>query len=194
MATTCWKAAAATTFWKAGWATTRWKAAPATTPLLGGAGGENLLLGGAGDDHLEAQGGENTLRGGAGDDTLISHSGAASRLFGGLGDDTLISINGDDVLTGGAGADDFLIAADLEQSGDAEPTVITDYTPGEDRIFLDVYTSGTTDLELDYEVDAEAGQVSLIVGGQVVAVLAGTTEVNPEDIVLTVEPSVVEAN
>ncbi|MDZ8238626.1 MAG: calcium-binding protein [Nostoc sp. ChiQUE01a] len=79
--------------------------------------GENLLIGGDGNDTLFASGSNylntlnnNTLNGGAGDDYLnIDYSSDDNLLFGGNGNDTLSASGavGNNTLNGGAGNDTF---------------------------------------------------------------------------------------
>ncbi len=123
--------------------------------IIGG-NGDNWLVGGAGDDSIEGgdgadtingTSGNNSISGGGGADILIGGTGAdtiqggdgndwiggddgANSLFGGAGNDTLSGGSGDDVLSGGAGADTFLFKAGTGED------VISDFTPGEDRILL----------------------------------------------------------
>src|SRR5207253_6675114 len=61
--------------------------------VLSAEGGDNLLLGGDGND---------TLTGGPGQDTLIANGGD-NVLNGGSGDDCLVAGGGNDTLSGGAG-------------------------------------------------------------------------------------------
>ncbi|MDD1013058.1 retention module-containing protein [Pseudomonas rubra] len=147
--------------------------------LIGGAGND-LLDGGAGIDtasyasatgavtvNLNTVGGQNT--GGAGTDTLVAienligsdysdtltGNNNANVLTGGLGNDTLNGAGGDDVLiggpgnntlTGGAGSDTFLY-----QQGNTGHDVVTDFTPGTDRLDLSQLLQGenTTTASLD---------------------------------------------
>ena len=68
-----------------------------------GYAGEDLLLGGSGNDTLNGSSGNDTLIGGAGADTLNGGNGNDT-LIGGVGDDTLDGGYGDDVYVFGAGA------------------------------------------------------------------------------------------
>ncbi|MFJ2545845.1 Ig-like domain-containing protein, partial [Pseudomonas sp. NPDC087612] len=138
--------------------------------LIGGAGND-LLDGGAGIDtasyasagsavtvNLSTVGAQNT--GGAGTDTLVAIENLigsdyndtltgndnANVLNGGLGNDTLIGGGGDDVLiggpgnntlTGGTGSDTFLY-----QQGNTGHDVVTDFTPGTDRLDLSQLLQG----------------------------------------------------
>ena len=73
--------------------------------VIGGAG-DDYIDGAAGDDWLEGGTGDDTLLGGAGDDRLEGNAGD-DQLDGGTGDDTLLGGAGDDTLDGGGG-NDFL--------------------------------------------------------------------------------------
>jgi hypothetical protein len=80
--------------------------------LTGGLAVPALLLGGGGNDTLDAQGSTaaNVLVGGAGNDTLLGGSGN-DILIGGLGNDTLHGNGGDDILIGGTTSYDANLAA-----------------------------------------------------------------------------------
>ncbi|MCJ1902721.1 MULTISPECIES: M10 family metallopeptidase C-terminal domain-containing protein [Paracoccus] len=69
-----------------------------------GHAGNDLLLGGPGDDNLQGGAGNDTLRAEAGADTLIGHEGN-DLLFGGDGNDSLVGGPGDDTLWGQVGND-----------------------------------------------------------------------------------------
>jgi Ca2+-binding RTX toxin-like protein len=69
-------------------------------------GGNDTLLGGAGDDILFGLGGNDRLEGGKGDDVLLG-GGGGDYLDGGEGDDILVGGKGNDTLIGGAGSDTF---------------------------------------------------------------------------------------
>lgn len=73
--------------------------------------------------------GSGSLFGTTRDDVLVA-TGGDTLVSGGIGDDILQDGQGTDTLTGGAGADDFLLV------NDASTDVITDFTPGEDRLDL----------------------------------------------------------
>ena len=126
---------------------------------IDGNAGSDTIFGGAGNDQIRSGtsdgdgcGGE-FIFGDAGDDTIDGSAltGGGHGLIGGTGDDVLIGgnsdefLNGDelgdsvaggnDTLTGGGGRDLFELI-DLSSSD-----VITDFTPGEDRISLNIETS-----------------------------------------------------
>jgi Ca2+-binding RTX toxin-like protein len=124
--------------------------------LLGGEGADRLN-GLDGADHLHGEAGNDTLMAGADRDTLDGGVGAdlldggdgADRLLGGEGNDVLRGGAGNDTLTGGpgrdwltghAGADLFVFAAveDSPYGPAAGRDRIFDFTPGEDRIRLDL--------------------------------------------------------
>ncbi|AUG51796.1 calcium-binding protein [Thalassospira marina] len=75
--------------------------------------GNDILIGGAGNDSLNAglydrsATGNATLFGGSGDDSLSSYGGGSDTLLGGSGDDIIEGGNEDDVLDGGSGYDLF---------------------------------------------------------------------------------------
>ena len=73
---------------------------------LEGKEGNDILLGGLGDDELKGGDGDDTLYGGAGDDTLKGEDDD-DILYGGLGDDKLEGGKGNDILVGGAGDDEL---------------------------------------------------------------------------------------
>lgn len=106
---------------------------------LNGGDGNDRLDGGFGNDRLFGGNGADTVKGGAGADLLVGSDGQDS-LIGGAGDDRIIGGFGRDTLSGGAGADTFvyqtLPAVNWRESGPSSVRrdVITDFTPGEDRI------------------------------------------------------------
>ncbi|MEJ2227955.1 MAG: calcium-binding protein, partial [Alphaproteobacteria bacterium] len=66
--------------------------------------GNDLLIGGSGDDTLSGGDGSDVLLGGSGDDRLYGGDGN-DLLIGGSGDDTLSGGDGSDILIGGSGDD-----------------------------------------------------------------------------------------
>lgn len=150
--------------------------------LFGGAG-DDTLLGGWGDDLLVAGEGSNLLDGGDGNDTLIgafldehgNDTGGINFLNGGEGDDLIIPGAGD-IATGGEGADTFLLGSWL---GAGAPAEIMDFTPGEDRIVLDF---GNQELkpEISIDHDPQTGIASILVDGQVVALVHNGAGLQPD--------------
>ena len=105
--------------------------------FIQGGSNSDLLYGEGGDDTLMGWDGNDGLDGGKGADMLLGFAGN-DYLAGGMGDDYLRGDDGDDVLSGesgtnslqgGEGKDSF----ELDWAGTA---VITDFTFGEDKIFL----------------------------------------------------------
>lgn len=121
----------------------------------GGAGndlifGGPLFTGSPGNWVPMSKGVGDTLDGGAGNDLLVGAPGNDT-LDGGTGNDVLIGGYGLDSLSGGAGADVFVFNAPLV-AGNAD--TITDFTVGEDKIYLDqsVFGAGAlTSNLLSYE-------------------------------------------
>ena len=99
--------------------------------LANGGNGNDLLLGGTGDDYIYGDAGNDTLRGGTGDDYL---EGGA----------------GNDVLSGGGGADVFGYT-----EKDTGNDTIRDFNPHEDTLDLRSVTGLTFD-ELEFK-DTNAG-------------------------------------
>lgn len=97
---------------------------------LFGKAGDDTLLGGDGRDKLDGGGGDDDLSGGEGKDLLKGQAGNDT-LDGGAGRDKLDGGTGDDILTGGTDADVFF----FRKNGGND--VITDFTAGEDRVFID---------------------------------------------------------
>lgn len=132
---------------------------------LWGEAGANLLIGQAGADSLFGGGANDTLKGGAdadwawgydGDDTFRGGRGR-DHLFGGNGNDTLSGDIGGDWLSGGAGADSFVFGRKHGRD------VITDFTPGADRIDLRAMGVAHDDFS-DLEIHQQAGGVVVITG------------------------------
>ena len=149
--------------------------------LLGGSG-DDTLAGGSGDDSLAGGLGADLLMGGAGDDWLEGSSGpddAPDTLNGALGNDTLVLDDGD-LGHGGEGADDFRLNGWID--GGAS-TTIADFVVGEDRIVIG-YDS-EVEPQIDSLYDPGTGALSLLVGGEVIAVLPNVQAIPPDSIVLT---------
>lgn len=107
--------------------------------MLGGAG-QNRISGGAGRDLLYGGGLDDTLLGGAGADIMVGEAGD-DRISGGAGGDVLGGRLGNDTLIGGMGADLFVLGQDNGRDR------ILDFRDGQDRIALAAAT-GMQDLTI----------------------------------------------
>lgn len=154
---------------------------------LSGGDGEDFLYGGVGDDELSGDDGndildggqgEDTLRGGDGDDLVFgffdsSRDGVvdandivdADYLEGGDGND-IIAMGSGDIANGGADADLFLTGVYVDGT---EAPLIEDFTPGEDRLGINVPDGATVFVS----IAAEAGDAIVRVDGEIVARLTG---------------------
>lgn len=119
---------------------------------------------------LTAPTGGGILTGGSGRD-ILTGVGGADRLFGGAGDDILRDGAGSDTLTGGAGRDLFIL------SYDGQHDVITDFTPGEDRLDLSGWPMVRAKSQLTLEITATGFRVTY--GDEVLDVIAA--DGNPID-------------
>ncbi len=124
--------------------------------VIDGGRGQDEIFGGAGFDSINGGDGRDTINGGRDNDTIDGGIGAdlirgdsgndvlrggdgRDTLQGGAGDDFLIGMTDNETLTGGDGADAFaFLPPDLggNTSTDFGDDVITDFTIGEDTIFL----------------------------------------------------------
>lgn len=87
--------------------------------ILGGFGGDDVLVGGSFGDVLDGGVGSNTLIGNDGNDTLgapdshdfnyIRGGAGSDAIFGGAGRDDVNGNQGEDTITGGEGGDDWLL-------------------------------------------------------------------------------------
>jgi len=140
------------------------------------------LVGGSASETLEGTVEADTLDGAAGDDFLRG-LGGADRLIGGFGSDT---------LTGGAGNDVFVyqgFQAPIDQRD-----VVTDFTPGEDRI--DVSTLGIASFEtvaklLDSTENGDARLTLPLGGGTHELVLQGVAadSLGAENVFVATDPA-----
>ncbi len=77
----------------------------------GAEAGDDILIGGRGDDVIHGEAGDDALFGDRGEDVLYGGAGDDA-LFGGRGADVIHGGRGDDVLRGGSGVDTFVFEAD----------------------------------------------------------------------------------
>lgn len=97
---------------------------------------------------------------------------ADDELFGGRGDDTLVG-DFSDTMTGGRGKDDFAILSD----GANEAVTVTDLDTSLDSLNITVPTGTNPAVTLVNGATPEVG-VSVVIAGDVVAVLQGLTAAN----------------
>ncbi|MFY0681587.1 MAG: hypothetical protein JXR13_13520 [Thalassovita sp.] len=164
--------------------------------------GSDVINGGEGNDTIFADGGN------AETDTLSPHGGDSFSIVdyerdtvdGGDGDDIIRSFNGND-LTGGEGEDVFVLvnnSAAFEEHEDVigdgpnklDPTIITDFTPGEDSILvrgLSGRSLDTDDVSITPSADGTAAE--LTVEGQIVAIIVGGQDLTLDDIAIEELPS-----
>jgi len=109
--------------------------AGASGDFLAGGAGNDVVLGGGGNDTIYLGAGDDFAGGGAGNDVMFAGAGA-NRIYAGYGDDTVNAGYGRDVITGGPGADHFVFASAAQIGIGAARDVITDFTPGQDKIDL----------------------------------------------------------
>ena len=152
--------------------------------LVGGEGNDTLSAG-EGDDLLSGDEGADLLMGGDGDDRLEGANlvdgddGGTDTLNGGEGDDVLV-LGAGDVAHGGEGADSFLLGDWIDEG---DPAIITDFTPGEDRL-MDGFDTLSGEPEITTLYDPETDSVGISLDGRLIAVLEGVQEVNVEAITL----------
>jgi Ca2+-binding RTX toxin-like protein len=169
---------------------------------MDGNGGNDLLSGDAGNDHLVAfDDGHDRLYGNKGADTLhgylVQHQPGdlsyvvedhqADHLHGGWGNDTLLLGSGD-VGTGGGGADTFEVSWDVQHG---HPAQITDYDPRHDKLFVE-FTSNHADADLTAvkpeETNVTTGPLkdgsgsAIYINGQPIAHVLGTTTLQASDV------------
>ena len=116
------------------------QAVPGGDSLLNGYAGTDVLNGDSGNDTGYGGDGDDHLYGNGGNDLLLGESGS-DRLLGHAGDDTLSGGSGNDTLSGGLGADVFRFDA-LPDAATNRDT-ISDFNVSDDTIELEnaVFTS-----------------------------------------------------
>ncbi|WP_420863364.1 calcium-binding protein [Algirhabdus cladophorae] len=149
--------------------------------------GNDLIRAGAADDHIEGGDGQDLIRSGSGDDTAIGGLGkdvifggggvdllqgqsGRDRLMGGDGDDVLLGGSGIDILrgdagndlmTGGLGEDRFVFEGNGSVDGTLETDTITDFTQGEDQIYLKGMTGTASFADIVIEQQGGGAVISL---------------------------------
>lgn len=170
--------------------------------LMEGNGGDDRLFGHGGNDNLVSfDAGHDTVFGNAGNDSLhgylvqkqpgdlsyVVEDHQADHLHGGLGKDTL-SLGSDDVGAGGHGADSFHVSWDVEHG---HPAQITDYNPKQDKIYVEFTSNhadeGMTDIKpeeqtITTEPMKDGEGTAIMINGQAIAHVLGTTHLNASDI------------
>jgi serralysin len=132
--------------------------------VLKGEQGDDVIVGGVGDDHLVGGDGRDTLTGGVGDDQLqggqdadtLDGNQGSDQIEGGEGADTLRGGSGNDSIDGGAGGDFIDGGAGIDglRGGGGPDTfffalpsdgadLIFDFHGGQDHIMLDVPISAS---------------------------------------------------
>lgn len=128
--------------------------------LIVGSWGNEVLYGGSGSDTLEGNqnndrligdGDNDLLDGGFGNDFLYAGSGndtamggiGRDRIFGESGNDMIYGGEGSDTITGGQNNDTFVYGS-ANDSLTSQPDIITDFTAGEDQLWLDLPTFSPT--------------------------------------------------
>ncbi len=135
-----------------------------------GDGAANEIWGEAGDDVLFGGGGDDWLKGGDGDDFLSGEAGA-DRLEGGAGDDEILIFNGVDTISTGAGADLIVIGVNDGPAG--APVVVTDFTPGVDRLTIQIgaaelhFAGSNVEVRWDRDEDGVQESVVRILGSRI---------------------------
>jgi Ca2+-binding RTX toxin-like protein len=126
---------------------------------------ENLIVEADGNWHLTGNESDNRLTGNQ-DDNVLRGLGGDDTLIGGAGDDVLIGGNAADWLTGGGGSDRFDFVSLSEVGVGIDHDTITDFTSGEDTIFLggidaDLTVRGNQAFHLVDELSGAAGELAV---------------------------------
>lgn len=156
--------------------------------IINGNTSANYLYGEAGSDVLNGNGGADDLFGGSGNDTL-NGDGGHDKLFGEHGDDTLNGGIGNDTLVGGDGADTFIFGVGTGSD------VVTDFSPGSDKVDITGTFDGTFAELMGQSVDTTDG-VRITVGTDSIMLTGLTRESLSESdfIGLTADTGATEGN
>ena len=156
--------------------------------LLRGLGGDDFLHGNIGDDTAIGGQGDDEIRGGGGNDDLRGSRGH-DQVIGGRGNDTINGGTGDDSLSG-LGDGDYFVFDQLGNGVFTGEDVVTDFTPGLDRLVFaslvnDVpFVSPDAVLEA-FTVDADGNaHLDLGAGGSVTLLGVNPDHVKAEDIAI----------
>jgi hypothetical protein len=138
---------------------------------------DDLLTGGAGNDHIFLSGGQDIAHVGAGNDTIVANGNEGSLLDGGAGDDAILlasslrlnALQGGDgndflqayapysMVYGGAGDDTFLLREDISGG-----SVITD-SDGANKLFINTADGGAA--QLGFERISGSDNLYILLGG-----------------------------
>ncbi len=174
--------------------------------------GDDTISGSNAGDVIANRGGSDAVNGGDGNDTIFADGGRVDTnsnhgdsytivdferdtIDGGDGDDIIHSFNGND-LTGGEGDDLFVLqnaSEAFEEHEDVisdgpnklDPTIITDFTPGEDTILVRGLAGTlleTDDISIMPLADGTGAE--LTVEGQIVAIIIGGQDLTVDDIAI----------
>ncbi len=157
---------------------------------LKGYDGNDYLNGGSGNDSLEGEYGDDSLLGGDDNDTLLGGYGNDT-LYGDSGNDYLNGFGGGysveiDTLTGGSGSDTFAIGDstgvaylggyDYLTNTDGSYALITDFSAADD--FIQAYAGASYSLGYGYWSGGSALDTGIYTGGDLLAVVQDTTNVD----------------
>jgi Ca2+-binding RTX toxin-like protein len=143
--------------------------------VLAGAGNDEVT-GTTNHDYLLGETGDDLVLGGAGHDALIGGEGNDT-LDGGEGHDYLAGDAGNDVMTGGSGEDFF----DFVSGNDT----ITDFTVGEDMLFIDPSLLGASANAADFiaqNANVVDGSTIIDFSNETSLTLEGITDVADVDV------------
>jgi RHS repeat-associated protein len=165
---------------------------PTNSLVFSGAGDDRIntetedsgkrIYSGSDDDELFASSGDRLL-GGVGNDTLDASAGTNNRLYGGEGNDLLFAGAGDNILVGGVGFDRFVLAVDNLPT--AKNTIL-DFLSATDTLVIENIT-GVTQFT-DLTVTPQDNGTLIQVGSKELALLIGVTDTELTDRDFTIIP------
>ncbi len=144
--------------------------------------GNDRIRGGEGRDILVDALGSNTIYGDIGYDRINTVDDASSpdtpdTVFGGFGNDAIFA-DGGDVISGGEGEDRFQLLTDA----DGAAVTVTDYEEGDTFLLRDPDGNLIIRERITIGLSENGEDSTLLVDDEVVAVLQGVTEVDPDSI------------